>query len=66
MPQERRSDRKRHAKNKTAEKWQKVLDAMHSGEMPPKDEKQPPNAAKTDFLDDLSHAMVASKEFRAK
>jgi len=40
----------------TAEKWQKVLDAMNSGEMPPEDEKQPPNEAKTDLLDDLSNA----------
>jgi hypothetical protein len=45
----------------TAEKWQKVLNAMNSGEMPPEDEKQPPNAPKTDFLDDLSNVMVAAR-----
>jgi mono/diheme cytochrome c family protein len=45
----------------TAEKWQKVLDAMNSGEMPPEDEKQPPNEAKTDLLDDLSNVMVAAR-----
>ena len=45
----------------TAEKWQKVLNQMNSGEMPPEDEKQPPNAAKTDFLDDLSNVMVAAR-----
>ena len=45
----------------TAEKWQKVLNAMNSGEMPPEDEKQPPNAAKADFLDDLSNVMVAAR-----
>jgi hypothetical protein len=45
----------------TAETWQKVLNAMNSGEMLPEDEKQPPNAAKTDFLDDLSNAMVAAR-----
>ena len=45
----------------TAEKWQKVLNAMNSGEMPPEDEKQPAKAAKADFLDDLAHAMVAAR-----
>lgn len=45
----------------TAEKWQKVLNQMNSGEMPPEEEQQPPNAAKTDFLDDLSHVMVAAR-----
>jgi len=45
----------------TAEKWQKVLDAMNSGEMPPEDEPQPPNEAKTDLLDDLSNVMVAAR-----
>jgi len=45
----------------TAEKWQKMLDQINSGEMPPEDEKQPPNAAKTDFLDDLSNVMVAAR-----
>lgn len=45
----------------TAEHWQKILNAMNSGEMPPDDEKQPPNEAKTDFLDDLSNVMVAAR-----
>ena len=45
----------------TAEKWQKILNQMNSGEMPPEDEKQPPNAAKADFLDDLSNVMVAAR-----
>jgi mono/diheme cytochrome c family protein len=45
----------------TAERWQKVLNQMNSGEMPPEDEKQVPNAAKTDFLDDLSNVMVAAR-----
>ncbi len=45
----------------TAERWQKVLNALNSGEMPPDDEKQLPAAAKTDFLDDLSNAMVAAR-----
>jgi len=45
----------------TAEKWQKVLNAMNSGDMPPEDETQPPNEAKTDLLDDLANAMVAAR-----
>jgi mono/diheme cytochrome c family protein len=44
-----------------AEKWQKVLNAMNSGDMPPEDEKQPATAAKTDFLDDLANVMVAAR-----
>ena len=46
----------------TSEKWQKVLNQMNSGEMPPEDERQPSNAAKTDFLDDLSNVMVAARK----
>ncbi|MDI1312035.1 DUF1592 domain-containing protein [Prosthecobacter sp.] len=45
----------------TAEKWQKVLNQMNSGDMPPEDEKQPANAAKADFLDDLANVMVAAR-----
>ncbi|MCB1211014.1 MAG: DUF1592 domain-containing protein, partial [Verrucomicrobiales bacterium] len=45
----------------TAERWQKVLNQMNSGEMPPEDEKQPSNQAKADFLDDLANAMVAAR-----
>lgn len=44
-----------------AEKWQKVLNAMNSGDMPPEDEKQPPSAAKADLLDDLANVMVAAR-----
>lgn len=44
-----------------AEKWQKVLNAMNSGDMPPEDEKQPEKTAKADFLDDLAHTMVAAR-----
>jgi len=36
----------------TAERWQKVLNALNSGEMPPADERQPPSAARyADLLD---------------
>ena len=45
----------------TAEKWQKVLNQMNSGEMPPEDEKQPSKDAKADFLDDLANVMVAAR-----
>ncbi|RFC42921.1 MAG: Protein of unknown function DUF1592/DUF1588/DUF1587/ DUF1585/DUF1595/Planctomycete cytochrome C [Verrucomicrobia bacterium] len=45
----------------TAEKWQKVLNQMNSGEMPPEEEKQPAREAKADFLDDLSNVMVAAR-----
>jgi hypothetical protein len=45
----------------TAEKWQKVLNQMNSGDMPPEDEKQPPGTAKADLLDDLAHTMVAAR-----
>jgi mono/diheme cytochrome c family protein len=44
-----------------AERWQKVLNAMNSGDMPPEDEKQPGSAAKADFLDDLANVMVAAR-----
>lgn len=44
-----------------AEKWQKVLNAMNSGDMPPEDESQPASAAKADFLDDLANVMVAAR-----
>jgi hypothetical protein len=44
-----------------AERWQKVLNALNSGEMPPKDSKQLEPAAKIELLDDLSHAMVRAR-----
>ena len=42
-----------------ADLWQKVLNSINSGEMPPEDEKQPDPAAKTEFLDDLSRMLVS-------
>jgi hypothetical protein len=44
-----------------AERWQKVLNQMNSGEMPPEEEKQPPKGLKADLLDDLSHVMVTAR-----
>jgi hypothetical protein len=46
----------------TAERWQKVLNQINSGEMPPEQEKQPSAAAKTELLDDLSNMMVAARK----
>ncbi len=47
--------------NRNAERWQKVLNALNSGEMPPDDEKQPVADAKADFLDDLAKVMVVAR-----
>lgn len=44
-----------------AERWQKVLNVLNAGEMPPEDEAQPSNAEKTAFLDTLSNTMVAAR-----
>lgn len=44
-----------------ADLWQKVLNSINSGEMPPEDEKQPDPATKTDFLDDLSRTLVIAR-----
>ena len=44
-----------------ADLWQKVLNSINSGDMPPEDEKQPDPAVKTDFLDDLSHMLVTAR-----
>lgn len=45
-----------------AERWQKVLGALNSGEMPPADEPQPEAAAKTEFLDVLAKTMVVARK----
>jgi mono/diheme cytochrome c family protein len=45
-----------------AELWQKVLGALNSGEMPPKDSDQPGNEQKADFLDDLALTMVTARK----
>ena len=42
-----------------AELWQKVLDAMNSGEMPPEKKRQPERVEKADFLEDLAKTMAA-------
>ncbi len=45
-----------------AEKWQKILNTLNAGEMPPEDEKQPEPKARADFLEDLPHVMVAARK----
>ncbi len=45
-----------------AELWQKVLNAMNAGEMPPEKKRQPDNNAKADFLDALAQTMVAARQ----
>jgi len=45
----------------SAERWQKVLNQMNSGDMPPEDEKQPATKDKADFLDGLANVMVAAR-----
>ena len=45
-----------------AELWQKVLNAMNAGEMPPENKRQPKNAEKADFLDDLARTMVLARK----
>ena len=42
---------------KEAELWQKVLNVLNAGEMPPEDSKQPDDEKKADFLDDLARTM---------
>jgi hypothetical protein len=42
-----------------ASRWQKVLEVLNAGQMPPEDEPQPSNEAKITFLDALSREMVA-------
>jgi hypothetical protein len=45
-----------------AELWQKVLNAMNAGEMPPEKKTQPKNAEKADFLSDLAQTMVLARK----
>lgn len=46
---------------RVAERWQKVLNAVNSGEMPPDDEKQPKREAKLEFLEELQESMMAAR-----
>ena len=44
-----------------ADRWQKILNQINSGEMPPEESKQPEREAKTEFLDSLSHTLMAAR-----
>lgn len=46
----------------TAERWAKVLNAINSGEMPPKDAEPISNEDKSAFLKDLSEQMVVARK----
>jgi hypothetical protein len=43
------------------DRWQKILNQINSGEMPPEDAKQPDAKAKTDLLEALSHTLVTAR-----
>jgi len=45
-----------------ADLWQKVLNSLNSGEMPPAEEKQPIALEKADFLDGLSTTLVLARK----
>jgi hypothetical protein len=45
-----------------ADLWQKVLNVLNSGEMPPEDEKQPDRVLKTEFLAALSETLVLARK----
>ena len=45
-----------------AELWQRVLNVLNSGEMPPKEKPRPDPQAKTEFLADLSEVMVVARK----
>jgi len=46
----------------TAELWQKVLNTINSGEMPPEKKPQPTDAEKSAFLEDLSAQIVTARK----
>ncbi|MGY8673425.1 MAG: DUF1592 domain-containing protein [Verrucomicrobiia bacterium] len=45
-----------------AELWQKVLNSLNSGEMPPRKKTQPPAIEKAAFLEDLSKQVVVARK----
>jgi mono/diheme cytochrome c family protein len=46
----------------TAERWQKVLDALNSGDMPPPEKPRPADVAKAEVLAVLSRALVTARK----
>lgn len=49
----------------TAARWQKVLNALNSGEMPPEGEPELDKSAKADFLDHLANVLVDARDILA-
>lgn len=49
----------------TAARWQKVLNALNSGEMPPEGEAELDKAIKADFLDHLANVLVDARDILA-
>lgn len=45
-----------------ADRWQKVMGVLNSGEMPPEDEPPLEAPVKTELLDDLAHALVVARK----
>src|SRR5580704_9762092 len=46
-----------------ADRWQKILNQLNSGEMPPDEAKQQPEPSrKTEFLDTLSRTLVTARK----
>ena len=45
-----------------ADRWQKILNQVNSGEMPPEEAKQPGSTAKADFLEMLSGTLVTARK----
>jgi len=45
----------------TAERWQRVLNVLNAGEMPPAEEPRPAAAAKTEFLAELSQSLADAR-----
>ena len=46
----------------SAERWQRVLSVLNSGEMPPEEEPQPPADAKEKFLERLAKQLVIARK----
>jgi cytochrome c553 len=45
-----------------AERWQKILNQLNAGEMPPEGARQPARERKAKFLDALSHTLVTARK----
>jgi hypothetical protein len=46
----------------SAERWQKILNQLNSGDMPPEEAEQPEPDAKTEFLDMLASTLVEARK----